>query len=44
MLTEEAMIHIAIYNALSKGKWNYKIVVTTTKLQKYGFYPSGIAF
>ena len=41
MPQEKEVTHLGIYNALSEKKQNYKALVTTTKLWKYDFYPSG---
>ena len=43
MLKEEEAIHLDIFNGLSEEKMDFKILVTTTKLSKHGFYSSGLA-
>ena len=43
MLEEEEAIHMDIFNELSEKKRDFKILVTTVKLRKHGFYSSGAA-
>ena len=38
---EEEITHLGIYNMLLEEKRDYKALVTTIKLQKYVFDPSG---
>ena len=40
-LVDSKVTYLRIFNALSEEEKSYKTLVTTNKLHKLGFYPSG---
>ena len=42
-LEEEEAIHIHTFNSLSEKQLDFRVLVTTAKLWKYGFYPNSAA-